>query len=59
MLLLCTTTFMSPTQITIFMLCLFQVTVEMSTLRNKRIELLKGMQGKNIFKRMQIFNSKY
>lgn len=26
------------------------MTVEMSTLRNKRIELLKGMQGKNMCK---------
>lgn len=28
--------------------CLTQITGEMSTLRNKRIELLKGMQGKDM-----------
>lgn len=30
-------------------LALYQMTTEMSTLRNKRIELLQGMQGKDTF----------
>lgn len=30
-------------------ICVLQMTTEMSTLRNRRIELLKGMQGTDMF----------